>query len=64
MWSAALPLRTTVAARAVESWVTATQRPAKNAYPHRKHDHVRPPGKISYALTVTGDSPYLGKHHT
>ncbi|SNR45112.1 hypothetical protein SAMN06272737_1783, partial [Blastococcus mobilis] len=25
-------------------------------------DHVRPPSKISYALAVTGDGPYLGKH--
>jgi hypothetical protein len=39
------------------------KRPPKNTYPRRKHDHVRPPSKVSYALTVTGDSPYLGKHH-
>ncbi len=38
------------------------KRPAKNTYPRRKHDHVRPPSKVSYALTVTGHSPYLGKH--
>jgi hypothetical protein len=39
------------------------KRPPKNTYPRRKHDHIRPPGKVSYALTVTGDSPYLGKRH-
>jgi hypothetical protein len=36
-------------------------RPAKNTYPTRKHDHVRPPSRVSYALTVTGHSPYLGR---
>ena len=39
------------------------KRPPKNTYPRRKHDHIRPPSKVSYALTITGDSPYLGKHH-
>jgi hypothetical protein len=39
------------------------KRPAKNTYPTRKHDHVRQPSKVKYELTVTGDSPYLGKHH-
>ncbi len=39
------------------------KRPARNAYPRRKHDHVRPPSKVRYALTVTGDDPYLGRHH-
>ncbi len=39
------------------------KRPPKNTYPRRRPDHDRPPSKISYALTVTGDSPYLGKHH-
>jgi hypothetical protein len=38
------------------------KRPAKNTYPTRKHDHVRPPSKVSYHLTVTGDRPYLGRH--
>lgn len=38
------------------------KRPAKNTYPSRKHDHIRPPSKTRYALTVTGDSPYRGKH--
>jgi hypothetical protein len=37
------------------------KRPAKNTYPTRKHDHVRPPSRVSYALTVTGHSPYLGR---
>lgn len=39
------------------------KRPPKNNYPRRRHDHVRPPSKTGYALTVTGDSPHLGKHH-
>jgi hypothetical protein len=39
------------------------KRPPKNSYPRRKPDHARPPGKVSYTLTVTGGSPYLGKHH-
>jgi hypothetical protein len=39
------------------------KRPAKNTYPSKKSDHVRPPSKVKYELTVTGDSPYLGKHH-
>src|SRR3954451_11836674 len=36
------------------------KRPAKNIYLTRKHDHVRPPGKVSYTLTVTDDSLYQG----
>src|SRR3954451_18705667 len=36
------------------------KRPAKNIYPTRKHDHVRPPSKVSYTLTVTDDSLYQG----
>jgi hypothetical protein len=39
------------------------KRPPNNSYPRRKPDHARPPGKVSYTLTVTGGSPYLGKHH-
>jgi hypothetical protein len=39
------------------------KRPARNAYPRRKRDHVRPPNTGRFALMVTGDSPYLGKHH-
>ena len=36
------------------------KRPAKNIYPTRKHDHVRPPSKVSYSLTVTDNSLYQG----
>jgi hypothetical protein len=39
------------------------KRPPKNTYPRRTHDHVRPPSKVNYALTVTSETPYLGKHH-
>lgn len=38
------------------------KRPAKNAYPSRKPDHVRPPGKVARTLAVTSGPTYLGKH--
>ena len=38
------------------------KRPAKNTYPSRKIDQPRPPSRVSYTLTITGDHPYLGRH--
>jgi hypothetical protein len=37
------------------------RRRAKGHYPIRRHDHVRLPTKVSYVLTITGDSPNLDK---
>jgi hypothetical protein len=37
------------------------KRPAKNDYPSRRRNHIRPPSKIAYALAITRD-PYQGKH--
>ena len=36
------------------------QWPAKTTYRSRRHDHIRRTSKVSYALTITGDNPYLG----
>jgi hypothetical protein len=38
------------------------RRPVKNPYPSRKIDQPRPPSTVAYAITVTGEHPYLGKH--
>jgi hypothetical protein len=38
------------------------KRPVKNTFPFRKLGHPRPPCKVGYSLTITGDHPYLGKH--
>jgi hypothetical protein len=38
------------------------KRPAKNTYPSKKPDQPRPPSRVTYTLTITGNQPYLGKH--
>jgi transposase IS4-like protein/DDE family transposase len=38
------------------------KRTPRNNHPIRRHDHQRPPSKVSYQLTITDDSPYQGKH--
>jgi hypothetical protein len=37
------------------------KRPIKNTFSFRKLSEPRPPGRLSYELTITGDHPYLGK---
>src|SRR4051812_8889916 len=38
------------------------KRPIKNTFSYRKLGQPRPPSRLSYTLTITGDHPYLGKH--
>jgi hypothetical protein len=37
------------------------KRPVKNTFSFRKLGQPRPPSRLGYTLTVTGDHPYLGK---
>jgi hypothetical protein len=37
------------------------KRPIKNTFSFRKLGQPRPPSRLSYTLTITGDHPYLGK---
>jgi hypothetical protein len=38
------------------------KRTPRNNHQIRRHDHTRPASRVSYALTITDDSPYQGKH--
>jgi hypothetical protein len=38
------------------------KRTPRNNHPIRRHDRNRSPSKITYALTITDDSSYQGKH--
>jgi hypothetical protein len=38
------------------------KRTPRNNYKIRRHDHERPPSKITYELAITDDSAYQGRH--